>query len=165
MRLQRGREYCLLPAEQALATDVAQKRWEANRNAGSFRPNKTGTPPVQHERDAVGAEIAFSRLVSEAPSTVPLVCERWVGTVDCVLPDGRQVDVKYTTYEDGCLLVPINSSSRPDVYVLMKGRFPRYYFAGWAPAALLRQDGHVTDRYGKGTCYRFPPEWLEDELI
>lgn len=163
MFLRRGDDHTLSAVDQARARAAAQQRYEANRRAGSFRRNLTGESVDAHERGSVGAEIAFARLVRVEPN---LLCDRmWVGSIDCTLPDTRTVDVKYTTYEDGCLLVPTVSTSRPDLYVLMKGRFPHYFFDGWVSATLLRQPGHITDRYHKIPCYRLPAEWLEDELL
>lgn len=80
-----------------------------------------------------GAELAYGKWANLYP---PL--ELGPDRYDFMLPDGRTVDVKVTSYPKGRLAVEQKLVfSCVDLYALMVGVFPVYRFAGYFPADQL----------------------------
>ena len=107
--------------EQLLATYVARKRYEYNRNTGT-KNNKLGPQTDEFtDKEGIAAEIAFCKMMNLYPD---LSTENRPPH-DAILKDGTTVDVKATKYRNGHLLATDSKgNSRSDIYVLMVGEFP-----------------------------------------
>lgn len=136
-------------AEQKLATYLAKLRHAKARAAG--KTDMQIGPQSSHETDlqGIGAEIAFCRMHNIYPDTE-------VGhtpDADCLMSDGRTVDVKATKHANGHLLVARwKKADAVDIYALMVGEFPCYRMAGVMPSGELLRDGRLKD-FGHGKGY------------
>lgn len=89
------------------------------------------------------AEIAFGKYTGTYFDTD--VNPKKLPPHDCILPDGRRVDVKSTPYRNGKLTVP-PGKQRPDgvdLYALMVGKNDTWRFAGMATADELWNDDNL----------------------
>lgn len=148
----------LSEAEQRLAKYLAKQRYELSREMGL--PNKKVGDQSNEMTDLEGiaAEIAFCKLANVYPDldmTGPKA-------EDCVLRDGRSVDVKSTIYETGRLLaVRWKESGSVDIYVLMVGKFPTYRCAGFMSSKDLLDECRVIN-LGHGESYAATQDELSD---
>lgn len=116
-------------AERKLAYYVARKRYEAARSAGVVNSRMGPQSNEQTDLEGISAEIAFCKAFNIYPDLE--IDSVSFPNFDCVLSDGRTVDVKATRYESGRLIAA--KWKRPqsvDLYALMVGLFPEYRFAG-----------------------------------
>lgn len=135
-------------AEQKLAVYLAKQRHAKARANG--KPDKQIGPQSSHETDlqGIGAEIAFCRMNNIYPDTE-------VGhtpDADCIMADGKTVDVKATKHQNGHLLVARwKQPGAVGLYALMVGEFPTYRMAGVMPSDELLVDDRLKDfGHGKG---------------
>lgn len=150
--LRRWAIYTLTDSEVTRATAIGLRRYQLNRQAMTEHRNWTAKSIEAHERDSVGAEIAFARLAGVVPRLLWADVHDWIGSTECTLPDGRDVDVKHTDLVDGRLLVYQKGSRLVSVvYVLMVGVFPTYHYAGWAAGEEVLA-AEVTNP-GRALCY------------
>mgnify|MGYP003336597098 FL=1 len=141
----------LTPLEQQLADAMARARDAENRRVG-VRDQRVA--PLERDIDLLGAgaEVAFCRLANAYPD---LTSHVRAGGADCVLADGRTVDVKATPHPAGALLAPVGRAPHADVYVLITGTFPTYTYRGACPADDLHDATRLAD-LGHGPVYRVP---------
>lgn len=127
-------EVRLNPEEQRVAAGIAKLKTEGME--GSKARTVMGNGRTQKENDlfGYGAEMAFCKLVNTYPD---LSWHSRTGGLDSRLPDGTRVDVKYSSNPKGDLLVR-KDRKKPgeiDIFALLTGEFPRYYFVGYATEA------------------------------
>lgn len=116
--------------EQRLAKYIARCRYEYDRTTNAQSTVYGAETPEFRELNSVGAELAFCKMNNIYPD---LDTEHF-GIEDCLLNDGRLVDVKSTTLEHGKLMVKaIARKGKSDIFALIVGTFPRFRFAGWLP--------------------------------
>lgn len=69
------------------------------------------------------------------------------GLEDCLLANGKLVDVKTTRRENGRLMVKaIKRKEVCDLYALVVGRFPKFRFAGWMAVEELFTEDRLEHR-------------------
>lgn len=130
--------------EQSIVLILAEKRREANLKSDyTFSDMNLGEDNAEEKmRNAIGAEIAFCKLINAYPDLQ--YEDRRVS--DTRLSNGKTVDVKSTDREEGNLLVPLWKDRRQsDIYVLMIGTFPGYRCAGFAPQEDIFLDQNISD--------------------
>lgn len=122
--------------EKKISEVFGKFRFKEARKAG-IKNRKTGPQSDEFiEINSVGSELAFAKLFNVYPDLV--IGER--PYFDFTLY-GKTVDVKCTHYEDGKLLVQKWSIKKQcDLYALMVGALPEYYFKGFAISRDLFQD-------------------------
>ena len=95
---------------------------------------------ITQHAESVGAEIAVAEyfgLRNFMPSINTFKAEADVETLEA------RIEVKYTKYENGHLILQESQRSRPnDVCILVWGRSPVYNLSGWIPAHMA-----MTPRY------------------
>jgi hypothetical protein len=90
-----------------------------------------------HEQIAELAEaIAAEMVVSDYFN---LLYDPYKDTMKTQADVGTNIEVKWTRYESGHLIIYPNDR-QTDVAVLVVGKSPRYYLAGWLPVAMARRD-------------------------
>lgn len=137
-------EIVLNDTEQRLAKYLAKKRFEHNRK--SHTTNARIGPQSDEETDleGIGAEIAYCKLMNVFPDTN--IDERPAN--DCILKNGKTVDVKTTKYKNGHLIAVCKKAKmeeQPDIYALMVGVFPKYRFAGMMDSKELLKEERLKD--------------------
>ncbi len=139
-------------AEQRLSKYLAKKKYEQSRKQGI--PNMKIGPQSNEvtDLDGVGAEIAFCKLHNIYPNLEVTSADP---AYDCVLSDGRTVDVKQTPRPAGRLLATLKKkkySDMIDLFALMVGELPNYRFVGAMRAADLLVKNRIMD-LGHGPTY------------
>jgi hypothetical protein len=97
---------------------------------------------------AVGAEIAVAKYLNlYFEYRLPLVA----GSCDILSRDGRGIDVKFTKYRDGKLIVPDNKRNSCSLYVLVINPNGGSYFdiVGWTDSERLFHESNLAEMYGK----------------
>lgn len=144
-----GTEVMLDEVEQAIVRHIAKRRFQSNRGEGVVN-NRVG--PQSDEATDVegfGSEMACAKLFNVYPD-FSIGARR--GGHDCELM-GLRIDAKGTQYRRGHLLAVIGKQPGDvDIYALMVGKFPNYYFAGCATASELLRPERITD-LGHGDTY------------
>lgn len=138
-----GASYTFAEAERAAIERVVDARTVLNRQHG--RTDRIVTPRDAriNNVEALAAEVAFARLAGAAP-----IFEAIGGGP---LPDhdttvgGETVDVKWTPYRDGALIMAAESNSRASFLALMVGRWPTYTYAGATRRAAMIARGLQSD--------------------
>lgn len=145
-------------AEQRLAIYLAKARYQANRNKGVVDAKIGDQGNWETDLEGVAAEIAFCKHHNVYPDLQTESHEY----ADCYSPTIGSVDVKSTRYKSGRLIATRkkNELKHPDIYVLMIGEFPEYYFAGYASADELLRDENLID-LGYGETYGLEQERLK----
>ena len=120
----------LTEEDQELVKEVAKGRSE-NAQAKGFYNNWGSKTAFEIDLEGFGAELAFCRMFDCEPDTeIGSKLNAW----DCITKKGNKVDVKWTSKEDGELLVKQSKKRKGevDIWVLMTGKFPTYNFVGYA---------------------------------
>ncbi len=116
-------------AERKLAYYIARKRYESARSAGVVNSRMGPQSNEQTDLEGIAAEVAFCKAFNIYPDLE--IDSVSFPDFDCVLSDGRSVDVKATRYESGRLIAAKwKKPESVDLYALMVGVFPEYRFAG-----------------------------------
>jgi hypothetical protein len=146
-------------AEQAIAKYLAKRRYGNNRASGVDNNRIGPQSDAETDLNGVGAELAFCKAFNIYPD---LSVDVRHGGHDCVSPKGHKIDVKTTKYRAGRLLA-VKSKTKPDadIYVLMIGRFPTYFWVGWATADELIDDDNLMD-LGYGPTYALSQSELRE---
>ena len=111
-----------------------------------------------------GAELAFCRLWGFKFDFSTIEKENHFKKIDCILPDGRSVDVKQTKYENGMLAVPVNKKKTyVNLFALMTGVFPSYTFKGWTTYEYQIQKKNIIN-LGRGPGYCLPQSEINKDL-
>ena len=121
--------------DQEEVIDLAHQRLRIARGMTTRQPywnDSFKKPKIWWEVRAIGAEFAYWRLTDgvRAAEGAP-----W----DVVVLDQYRVDVKWTPWDGGVLLVKEQAwtNGRPDYFVLFKGEFPVFEYKGRIEAARL----------------------------
>ena len=94
------------------------------------------------DKESFGAEVAYCKHHKIKPDTRIASFEYY----DAVLPDGTTVNVKSTKNPKGNLIVPLSENEKdrlPDIYALMIGEFPIYYYMGWIEQGTIIDDKRI----------------------
>jgi hypothetical protein len=135
---------------------IAALRFKHDRNVNAKATVYGKENAEFREKNSVGGELAFCKYYNIYPDLDP----KHFGIADCKLPDGRLVDVKTTSLENGRLLVKSGLKKySADLYVLMVGVFPNFRFAGSTKKENIISEEHL-DRQ-----LHHPAYWIgQDEL-
>ena len=116
--------------------------------------------PIDIERDAMEAELAFCRSQNVYPD-IDATCRSTASQFDCVTADGVRVDVKWCGRPTGHLMaMPHKIGCREiDAFVLVLGKRPTFRIVGWAPFSTLIDGSRLRD-FGYGPTYAMPQEDL-----
>lgn len=134
--------------ELALAERVGRVRNETMNKMNLASTNRNLPDKENMEIMAVAAEIAVAKFLNlYFEYRLPLV----PGSCDMKLNDGRGVDVKFTTYGNGKLIVPVSKRNSCSVYILAinTNGSSMFNIAGWATADELFNDENIVEMYGK----------------
>lgn len=141
----RGDSWRFEALEWAHFMTIARDRYERNRERGIADRLVTSTSPIHNDAESIAAEVAFSRLAGVDPL---LDTDRPHPAYDVVI-GGKRVDIKWTQYSTGALILAEFSNSRADVFALMVGTWPRYTYRGSIGRAALLSRG-VTSTAANG---------------
>ena len=88
---------------------------------------------IARDAEAAGAEVAFAKWlgITDFEPTV----DTFKGSADV----GSHYEVKWTHWEDGSLILT-ERDRQQDIAVLVTGRAPNLYIAGWIPIAVARPE-------------------------
>jgi hypothetical protein len=134
--------------ELALAERVGRVRNEMMNKMNLSSTNRNLPDKENMEIMAVAAEIAVAKHLNlYFEYRLPLV----PGSCDMKLNDGRGIDVKFTTYGNGKLIVPVSKRNSCSVYVLAinTNGSSMFNIAGWATAEELFNEENIVEMYGK----------------
>jgi len=116
----------LSEVEQRLVKHIANLRYKNDRAVGATA-TLYNRSPLENEINSLGAELAYCKIFNCYPD---LGVNEFM-PFDAIKPNGETVDVKHTILKNGRLLVKVKDrKSTPDMYALMIGTFPEYYYAG-----------------------------------
>lgn len=146
--------------EQRLVKTVAVARYDNARAKGVPKTFVAYEDGYVCDIDGFGGELAFCKLFNVYPDMSIRAWEGEQDEGDCVW-NGLRIDVKTTTYPEGCLLAGGWKKLNVDYYALMTGVFPNYYYRGVMRADKLLQQERLTDFGYREPAYRAD----QDELI
>ena len=103
------------------------------RGQGAKPRLKEGTESIKREQgNEMGfrGELAFAKLYKMPPTNVTVDAD---DGIDYVMPDGRTVDVKLSTYRNGFLIFDSFNKFKSDIAVLVYGTYNENFveIAGW----------------------------------
>lgn len=144
-----SRYISLTLTERKLAEYIAKSRYERSRKRG-IEDRKMGDQSNEMtDLEGIAAELAFCNYMNIYPALDVSRYDDW----DCILPDGRKVDVKTTVYPSGRLLaVTWKKDKQIDLFVLMLGQYPTYRCMGYMTAKDLLSEQRLTN-LGHGPVY------------
>lgn len=119
-------------AEQKLVETISLARSQYDRKhkrKDQLRADKSKARFI--EVNGLGGEIA----VAKAFNLYPDINTEDISRYDCLLPDGRKLEVKTTEYGHGKLIVRKKNDS--DLYILVTGKMPNYKIIGYIEAEEL----------------------------
>jgi len=115
--------------------------------------------------EGFGAELAFCRLQGVPFDSTTIERESHFNKVDATLKNNMTVDVKWTKYRAGHLAVRIGKELKyVNMYALIIGNFPSYWFAGWATYEDTIKEENKKN-LGKGFGYCLNQSQLNKELV
>jgi hypothetical protein len=147
----------LTNVEQRLARFLAKARHDNARSQGVKNSKMGDQSDEETDLEGVAAEIAFCRLFNVYPDLQLDIRP----VEDCVLSNGRSVDVKSTTYTNGRLLVVRWKKPDVDLFALMVGQFPKYRYVGSMSAEELLREHRLKD-LGHGEGYMADQKELQE---
>lgn len=154
-------EVILNDAEQRLVRYLAEKRYSNARDKG-FVDCKQGDQSNQlTDLEGMGGELAFCKLFNVYPDLSILLDLK---AEDCILPDGRKVDVKTTKYDSGRLVAVTWKTPKVDAFALMTGTFPEYKYRGMMSSKELLQEKRIGSLNGKSKGYLAEQHELMKEI-
>lgn len=154
-----------------LARTIAEGRTKINREHGvkDLIHTKDVNKAIEWQFQGMAAEIAFCKIFNIYPDLTTDIRSASKGlgrsTYDCILPNGKTVDVKQTRHKNGHLITGTwNDSSeiseRGDYFALMVGEAPTFELKGF-----MRQEDLIKEdklkNFGKGLTYAAK----QDELL
>lgn len=148
-----GTKITLNETEQRLCKHIAKERYKVNRKKGVKNSKIGNQSDYLTDLEGFGGEMAFCKLFNVYPDLKVQVTNQQTDTGDCVLPNGKVIDVKTTKYKNGKLLAAKWKTCEDiDAYALMVGTFPSYKFMGFMSRQELLQDSRLTN-LGHGEGY------------
>lgn len=116
---------------------------------------------IMHKSGKVGgplfigkcAEYAYCKMFNLMPDLI--MDPREGGSIDVTDRQGNKIDVKWTEWIDGGLIIPHWKKKYykyVDRFVLMKGKVPNLYYYGWIEAEIALNDNRIVD-LGHGPTY------------
>lgn len=162
--IEAGLKHILIESDQEIIRKTAKEISDQGRLhfVNNLKRNKFSL--YETELEGFGAEMAFCRMVGSFFNRTTNENEDYSVKYDCVLPDGRTVDIKNTKYPNGKLLVLFGKERFVvDMYVLMTGVFPSYIFRGWAAYSDIINSENIKD-LGYGPNYIFEQHQLNKTL-
>jgi hypothetical protein len=148
----------LTDEEQVIAKIIAGARTENNQKAGTFIPPRNARlTPEQIDLYGFGAELAFCRMFNVYPDFTTQIRS---GGADCLSHKGNTIDVKWTSKQDGELLVKVSKKREEiDIFALVIGTFPTFTFVGFATVDDVF-NAPITN-YGHGDNYTLRQDQLK----
>ena len=136
--------------EMKVATYIGKQRNANDIEAGLVQNKRSSDTGDEINIQGFAAELAFCRHFNLFPD----YAVEFHGQIeDCVLQDGRTVDVKQTKYESGRLIVPIEKEQKKcDIYYLVTGTMPNFWLRGYATKEEVFRDESIDD-LGYGPSY------------
>ena len=151
-----GIEYKLTETEIKIIQNMSKTICDQGRDyfVDNFKYDKI-TTLYDMNVNGFGAELAFCRLAEIEFDSSTISFENHFLKHDCILPDGRTVDVKNTKYSTGSLIVGKGKEKmKVDVYVLMIGIFPKYKFVGWCSYLNMINTFGTDDKFSNCYCIK-----------
>ena len=162
--IEAGMKHTLIESDQEIIRKMAQEISDQGRSYFVNNLKRNNVSLYETELEGFGAEMAFCRMVGSFFNRTTNENEDYSIKYDCVLPDGRTVDIKNTKYTNGKLLVLFGKERFVvDMYVLMTGVFPSYIFRGWAAYTDIIDQKNIKD-LGYGPNYTFEQHQLNKTL-
>lgn len=138
-------------------TDIqAKTSWASRRNKNITNFHDA----VTESAEAVGSEIAVAQYFGIAGF------EPTVNTFKGEADIGARVEVKWTKYQNGHLIITDNDRTH-DVAVLVVGRSPAYLIMGWIPISMAKKPRyrrHEDNSYWISSNNLFPIEDLRESI-
>lgn len=116
----------LTPEERQIAKFIAKLRTKRNEKTQSTVT--MGNSQFEVDLRGVGGELAFAKLCNIYPD---FTTELRSGGEDCHFHNGLRVDVKTSNMSVAGLYVTVGKEEKADVFVWLRGEFPRYWFMGY----------------------------------
>lgn len=146
-----GARYSLPHNEQVIARWLAELRQRTNERNRIRNRRRGHRSDLAFHLDGVGGEFAFTALFGGRPDFTTHSRGSAQDRGDLRV-GGLTVDVKATTYRQGCLTANPWKVAPVDLFALMVGEFPAYEFRGFMRAAELLQPWRIGD-LGHGPAY------------
>jgi hypothetical protein len=142
-------EVTLSEIEVKFIEAVVQTKVAYDAEGGKAKNLKVGERTPQRMLNAAGAELAFGKLFN-----LYVDFSRRYRWYDVMLPDGRTVDIKTTTQDQGHLICDAGVVQKriPDLFALVVGEFPTFEFRGVIAGDIFIQEVNKRD-FGHGACY------------
>jgi hypothetical protein len=121
---------------------------------------RSGRDPIQLERDAMEAELAFCRYQNIYPD-IDAKCRSTTNQFDCVTSSGVRVDVKWCARTTDHLMAMPHKIGCDDIdaFVLVQGKRPTFRIVGWTPFSTLIDVSNLSN-FGYGPAYAMRQEDL-----
>jgi len=140
--------------EQYFVKMFAELRYLFSRLRGTVDQKKGGQSNEDTDKEGLGAEMAFCKLTNKYPLSLRLTPDTGF---DCIAKDKRTIDIKSTKHLNGHLIAKLETKNNPaDIYVLMVGEFPTYWYKGCATKEELFQEENITELLPGKKCYALP---------
>jgi hypothetical protein len=140
-----GDTIVLSEADQAICLQLAQERYQNNRNHGITNKKIGRQSNKDTDLEGIAGEFAFCRISGLLPDTTVHIRSYLSDSGDVVYA-GIKIDIKTTKYANGRLLVPTwKAEQSAHLYALMTGEFPSYEFRGFIKAKDIIRRDHVVD--------------------
>jgi len=146
--------------EQSIVRFIAEERNRNKQEEGiKDRKYDSADNPVDLNLEGFGAEFAFCKWENVFPD---FAIHNFSGGWDALDKWNRRVDVKWS--KTNFLLAPEHKKlGSCDIYVLIKGNFPKYRIVGWCEEAELLSEKNLKDWFNKGKVgYGIPMEQLKN---
>jgi len=152
-----GSEVTLTDMDLRICRLVADAREDCGDRAyGGTNTSRVVVRPGSNANHMEGfaGELAFCRLFNLCPDLEIRARSAKLGEDfgDCVLHDGRLVDVKTTMLPENKLILPHWTKPTVDLYALMTGPLPTLTFRGFIAAGELAHESRITD-LGHGATF------------
>jgi hypothetical protein len=163
MVIKKGTQITLTEFEQRLAKALAKERNQRSLAATKNQRVDGNRTDLELNIEGVGAEIAYCRMFNCYPdfSTTPRR-----GGYDCIV-NGQTVDVKANAHIGNPYLLASQGKTFQDanIYALMIGSWPTYFFGGWLRACDLLKSENITNfGYANSNPYAVHESKLNPEM-
>ena len=146
----KGERIELSPEEVSMAKMLAIKRYKNARNKGIKDMKMGDQSNWETDLNGMAAEIACAKILNLYPDFQIKEMPKF----DLMSGLGNSIDVKSTKYRKGRLVSVLWKKNNPcDVYVLITGEIPVFYYCGYATKEMLFRDENIKNLgHGDGYC-------------
>lgn len=150
----RNTKVVLTDFEMNLARDLANIRYNQNREKGNAKCIIGGDEPLEVETEGICGEIAFCKLFNLYFDPTQHVRKSKDNTDqgDCKLLEWR-IDVKVTKYDNGSLITPHWKHVNVDIFALLTGTRPEYTYRGCMKSSDFLQENRLGELGRKSPTY------------